>query len=31
MVLHLLAEVRRLKVEAAYREERRDETDRAAG
>jgi hypothetical protein len=31
MVLHLLFEVRRLKVEAAYREERRDHTDRAAG
>jgi hypothetical protein len=31
MVLHLLAEVRRLKVEAAYREEQRDDTDRAAG
>jgi hypothetical protein len=30
-VLRLLAEVRRLKVEAAYREERRDDTDRAAG
>jgi hypothetical protein len=31
MVLHLLAEVRRLKVEAAYREERVNHTDRAAG
>ena len=30
-VLRLLAEVRRLKVEAAYRDERRDHTDRAAG
>ena len=30
-VLRLLSEVRRLKVEAAYREERRDHTDRAAG
>ena len=30
-VLRLLAEVRRLKVATAYREERRDHTDRAAG
>jgi hypothetical protein len=30
-VLRLLAEVRRLKVEAAYREERVNHTDRAAG
>jgi hypothetical protein len=30
-VLRLLAEVRRLKVAAAYRDERRDHTDRAAG
>jgi len=30
-VLRLLAEVRRLRVEAAYREERMNHTDRAAG
>jgi hypothetical protein len=30
-VLRLLAEVQRLKVEAAYREERVNHTDRAAG
>jgi hypothetical protein len=30
-VLRLLAEVRRLKVQAAYREEKVNHTDRAAG